>query len=121
MDRGEAERLAVADFGDPALVAADYASLRAARSGMLAALFLGPGYVAVLVAWLLGKAMHPAAMQLGPPNPLAQVYDWLALAAVAIALLGVVGLRMRARAGRSPRALTRVIGVAGLLTRSPPS
>ena len=115
LDRRDAEQRAVADFGDPALVAADYASLRAARSGMLAALFLGPGYIAVLVAWVLGKALHPVAMQLGSPNPLAQIYDWLGAAAVATALLGVLGLRMRARAGASPRVWTRVIGVSGLL------
>jgi hypothetical protein len=111
----EAECRAVADFGDPALVAADYDSLRAARSGMLAALVLGPGYVAVLAAWLLGKALHPALMQLGPPNPLAQVYDWLGVAAVVTALLGALGLRARARSGGSPRTPTRLIGIAGLV------
>ena len=98
-DQRAAEARAVADFGDIDRVAADYATLRVARSGLAAAVVLGPGYVLVLTAWLIGMVWRADAMHTGGHTLLADSFTWLGLAAATTAALGVLGLRFEPGAG----------------------
>lgn len=114
LDRFDAERRAVSDFGDLDRVAADFVAVRAVRSGTLAALFLGPGYVLVLAAWTVLMLAGPDGRS-APANPLATVYTWLGIAAVATSAAGAIGLRVQAVRNGSPRRWTALLGISGLL------
>ena len=119
---GRPRARAVADFGD---LGAGRRRLRRARGragrGRPAAVVLGPGYVLVLRAWLIGSACDPSRSAPGRPRLL----DGLFTGSASVAVIGggcwsCSHSAFGARRGRLTCALDPLVGAAGWLRRNDP-
>lgn len=118
LDRGDAERRAVREFGDVRTIAAAYQAelglVQTRRTATLVLLVIGSQAAITDVAWRLvanlGYTWRPnAAYAL-----LAETVDWVGYATLAVAALILLACGIGARWTRVDRRIARVTGVAGL-------
>jgi hypothetical protein len=113
-ERQAAER-AVAEFGDPDALWADYAAQVEAGFVRRTALLLGVGYLVILFAWQITGQHAEDAM---PRGSVAASYSFGYIGALAVLTMATALLWLRARARRCDQAAgrpARVVGAAGLV------
>jgi len=134
----EARARAVADFGDPTAVGRALASTLLARGVRLAAAGLGPGYVVMLMGWVIigGSRSGSGDAEPGLAGRVAVAsFGWIGFVAVVTATLGVWlsrgrlrldepvagaaaggahGRRPRHRVGLRPESLALLVGLTGV-------
>ncbi len=116
LDREEAERLAVAEFGDVAEIAPGYQAELTACQGRHTAVLL---FLSVPVTTLMWSALWrfypwtPATMTDVPAwfIPLARGIDWLQIVAGIVGALALPALGRASRRVGDPRLLTRGLGI----------
>ncbi|HEY5822054.1 MAG TPA: permease prefix domain 1-containing protein [Propionibacteriaceae bacterium] len=118
LDERSAAARAVADFGDLDEVAGAYAEQAVVRSTTLAALALGPGYLAILAVWTVtnltgrGTGADPTPA----PEAASMAFRYLGALAAVVAVCALLELRRRSRIARSSRPMAILVGACGLLT-----
>ena len=110
----DAAARAVEDFGDLDRVVAEFADIRLARASRRAAVVLGPGYAAVLGAWLLVGRAASAPVRTPGVDGVSHAFTWLGAFALVMAAFTLFGLRRAGRRGEPARHWARLVGIAGL-------
>ena len=110
----DAAARAVRDFGDLDRVAAEFADLRLGRATRRAAVVLGPGYAAVLGAWLLVGRAASSPVRTPGVDGVSHAFTWLGAVALVMAAFTLVGVRRAGRRGEPMRRWARLVGFAGL-------
>lgn len=116
LDARSAAARAVADFGDLDEVAGAYAEQTVARSTSVAALALGPGYLAILAAWTLTGLGGSGSDPSHAPEASSIAFRYLGALAAVVAVCALFELRRRSRTGLSCRSMAILVGTAGILT-----
>lgn len=110
----EARERAVADFGDPAELSADYIAQLRAGSARRAAVVLGAGYLVVLTAWLIAGRLAPDTLPGGGSTAAASSFPVIGAVAV-LTMVGTLALsRSRARRRQQSTSPVWTVGVVGL-------
>ena len=111
----EAAERAVADFGDPDELSADYAAQVQAGSVRRTALLLGVGYLLILTAWQVTDLVAADAMPRGSSRA-ANSFGYICGLAVLTMVTALAWLRARARRRESSAGMpARLVGLAGLI------
>jgi hypothetical protein len=118
IDRRDAERRAVRDFGDVQTIASDYQAelgiAQTRRTALLILLIIGAQGAITEIAWRLvaglGWTWHPSPAY----ALLARLVDWVGLLTVVAAAVTVILCRSRLSWRLNQRQVSRVAGVAGL-------
>ncbi|MCW2881455.1 MAG: hypothetical protein JWQ95_5555 [Sphaerisporangium sp.] len=117
LDRLEAERMAVAEFGQVSEVAPGYQGELAAQQGRrtAAVLFLTVPFTTIIwsVIWRIFPEDPSAALTVKPAwfTPLAHFLDWLQFGMGILGALALIGLGRGLRRIRRPELVTRALGI----------
>ncbi|TCP57274.1 hypothetical protein EV191_1011227 [Tamaricihabitans halophyticus] len=117
LNAADAERRAVAEFGDPRKVADQLQEEIAARHGRRSALFIALCFPVLILAWdlLWMTGLVPPTPQPAPAVLLNNLLTWIAVTTTCGALVGFLLLYFGPRVGVAGIPVTRAIGVLGWL------
>jgi hypothetical protein len=110
----EARERAVAEFGNPTELSADYIAQLRAGSARRAAVVLGVGYLAILTAWMLAGRLAPDTLPGGGSTAAASSFPVIGAVAF-LTMVGTLALsRSRARRREQSTSSVWAVGVVGL-------
>ena len=110
----EARERAVADFGEPAELSADYLAQLQAGSARRAAVVLGAGYLLVLSAWLIPARLAPDTLPGHGSATAAGSFPVIGAVAVLTMVATLVLSRSRARRRQQSSSPVWAVGLVGL-------